>query len=77
MPDHSPANGAFRSPPGPPSGRHVEVLGVRIANLHTIEAVAHMEQLIWSAAHHARALYIVNAHTLESGLRRCPSIIGS
>ncbi len=50
---------------GPPRSRYVEILGVRIANLHTIEAVAHMQQLIWSAEHHARALYIVNAHTLN------------
>jgi N-acetylglucosaminyldiphosphoundecaprenol N-acetyl-beta-D-mannosaminyltransferase len=49
---------------GPRGSRHVEILGVRIANLHTIEAVAHMQQLIWSAENHARALYIVNAHTL-------------
>ena len=50
---------------GPPGSRHVDVLGVRIANLHTIEAVAFMQQLIWSAEHHARTLYIVNAHTLN------------
>lgn len=50
---------------GPASGRQVDVLGVRIANLHTIEAVAHMEQLIWSAELRARTLYIVNAHTLN------------
>ncbi len=50
---------------GPPSARTVEVLGVRIANLHTIEAVAHMQKLIWAAAPYARALYIVNAHTLN------------
>ena len=42
-----------------------EVLGVRVANLHTIEAVAHMQKLMWVAAPHARAVYIVNAHTLN------------
>jgi N-acetylglucosaminyldiphosphoundecaprenol N-acetyl-beta-D-mannosaminyltransferase len=50
---------------GPASARLVEVLGVRIANLHTIEAVAHMQKLIWTPAAHARAIYIVNAHTLN------------
>jgi len=50
---------------GPPHARLVEILGVRIANLHTIEAVAHMQKLIWAAAPHARAVYIVNAHTLN------------
>jgi N-acetylglucosaminyldiphosphoundecaprenol N-acetyl-beta-D-mannosaminyltransferase len=50
---------------GPPSARTVDILGVRIANLHTIEAVAHMQKLIWAAAPHARTLYIVNAHTLN------------
>jgi N-acetylglucosaminyldiphosphoundecaprenol N-acetyl-beta-D-mannosaminyltransferase len=50
---------------GPASARTVDILGVRIANLHTIEAVAHMQKLIWTAAPHARALYIVNAHTLN------------
>ena len=50
---------------GPPSARVVEILGVRIANLHTIEAVAHMQKLIWAASPCARALYIVNAHTLN------------
>ncbi len=50
---------------GPLHARHVEILGVRIANLHTIEAVAHMQKLIWASAPHARAVYIVNAHTLN------------
>lgn len=50
---------------GPASARIVEVLGVRIANLHTIEAVAHMQKLIWTAGPYARAVYIVNAHTLN------------
>ena len=50
---------------GPPSARVVDILGVRIANLHTIEAVAHMQKLIWMSAPHARAVYIVNAHTLN------------
>lgn len=50
---------------GPASARVVDILGVRIANLHTIEAVAHMQKLIWMSAPHARAVYIVNAHTLN------------
>ncbi len=50
---------------GPASARVVEILGVRIANLHTIEAVAHMQKLIWTTSPHARAVYIVNAHTLN------------
>jgi N-acetylglucosaminyldiphosphoundecaprenol N-acetyl-beta-D-mannosaminyltransferase len=50
---------------GPLHARHVEILGVRIANLHTIEAVAHMQNLIWASAPHAPAVYIVNAHTLN------------
>ncbi len=50
---------------GPAHARLVEILGVRIANLHTIEAVAHMQKLIWAAAPYARAVYIVNAHTLN------------
>ena len=50
---------------GPASARLVEILGVRVANLHTIEAVAHMQKLMWAAAPHARAVYIVNAHTLN------------
>jgi N-acetylglucosaminyldiphosphoundecaprenol N-acetyl-beta-D-mannosaminyltransferase len=50
---------------GPSSARLVEVLGVRIANLHTIEAVAHMQKLIWAAGPRARAVYIVNTHTLN------------
>ncbi|MEB2283215.1 MAG: hypothetical protein B6D46_05595 [Polyangiaceae bacterium UTPRO1] len=50
---------------GPAAARKVEILGVRIANLHTIEAVAHMQALVRTAAAHARTLYIVNAHTLN------------
>jgi N-acetylglucosaminyldiphosphoundecaprenol N-acetyl-beta-D-mannosaminyltransferase len=50
---------------GPASARLVEVLGVPIAILHPIEAVAHMQKLIWAAAPHARTVYIVNAHTLN------------
>ena len=50
---------------GPASARLVEILGVHVANLHTIEAVAHMQKLMWAAAPHARAVYIVNAHTLN------------
>ncbi|MCC6848712.1 MAG: WecB/TagA/CpsF family glycosyltransferase [Deltaproteobacteria bacterium] len=50
---------------GPADARVVEILGVRITNLHTIEAVAHMQKLIWVAASRARAAYIVNAHTLN------------
>ena len=50
---------------GPAAARIVEILGVRIANLHTIEAVAHMQKLIWAEGMYARAVYIVNAHTLN------------
>jgi len=50
---------------GPASARLVEILGVRIVNLHTIEAVAHMQKLIWVTAPRARAVYIANAHTLN------------
>lgn len=50
---------------GPPSARTVEVLGVRIANLHTIEAVALMQKLIWTTSPCTRSVYIVNAHTLN------------
>ncbi|MEO6026656.1 MAG: WecB/TagA/CpsF family glycosyltransferase, partial [Candidatus Binatia bacterium] len=50
---------------GPAAARVVEILGVRIANLHTIEAVAHMQKLIWAESLCARAVYIVNAHTLN------------
>ena len=50
---------------GPADARHVTVLGVRIANLHTIEAVALMQKLIWRDDPRARAIYIVNAHTLN------------
>lgn len=50
---------------GPTDARVVKILGVRIANLHTIEAVAYMQKLIWVASPCARAVYLVNAHTLN------------
>src|SRR5688572_10027376 len=65
MPLRSPDEPQFPLASGPPSARTVEVLGVRIANLHTIEAVAHMQKLIWAASPYARTIYIVNAHTLN------------
>jgi N-acetylglucosaminyldiphosphoundecaprenol N-acetyl-beta-D-mannosaminyltransferase len=48
-----------------PSLAHVNVCGVRIANLTKAEATAHMRGLIREPASRARAIYIVNAHTIN------------
>lgn len=65
MPVRASDLGELVPPSGSASARLVEILGVRIANLHTIEAVAYMEKLIWVGSPCTRAAYIVNAHTLN------------
>jgi len=56
---------AMDMPAPAPALEHVDVLGVAIANLTMAAATAEMERLIAAGATRARALYIVNAHTLN------------
>jgi len=52
---------------GPDSPTHLSVLGVRIANMSQPEAIETMEAAINAEDGRSRALYIVNAHTLNLG----------
>ena len=45
--------------------RHVDVLGVRVANLSQVEAIDALESMCTTRDGRSRGLYIVNAHTLN------------
>lgn len=59
------AEGGDRDPTVVSAAEEVTLLGVRIANLSKVKAVYRMQQLIRATPARARAVYIVNAHTLN------------